>query len=158
MRGFSLPIILSVLWEKSHNKQSLLDFILSAESVIGRSMLRSEYSELRLPGSAAHQRWLQLEFTRDDMLLEHIQAATDALLANDANSTDSLRDRCSTRNDAVPAAMERVACSVALEHLYKKPIRLGRYQYREDGAVRPDCVEVVVREIVDALLYGQSIR
>lgn len=163
VRGYSLPIILSVLWEKSSNKQSLLDFILAAELSMGRSMLRSQYSELRLPGSTAHQQWLQLEFTRDDLLLEQIHTATDVLLGGDVNTKcgDSSLDRCSSAaawaphdDVAVPAALERVACSVALEHLFKRPIRLGRYQYRGDGSARPDCVEVVVREVVDALIYG----
>lgn len=30
---------------------------------------------------------------------------------------------------------------------------IGRYQYK-DGVPRPDCVEVVIREIIDALIYG----
>lgn len=163
VKGYSLSIILSVLWEKSPNKQSLLDFILAAELSMGRSMLRPQYSELRLPGSTAHKQWLQLEFTRDDLLLGQVHAATDVLLGGDSNAmrSSSSLDRCTsaavwTHQDdvAVPAALERVACSVALEHLFKRPIRLGRYQYRGDGAARPDCVEVVVREVVDALIYG----
>ena len=167
VKGYSLSIILSVLWEKSPNKQSLLDFILAAELSMGRSMLRPQYSELRLPGSTAHKEWLQLEFTRDDLLLGQVHAATDVLLGGASNTmrSGSSLDRCPsaavwTHQDdvAVPTALERVACSVALEHLFKKPVRLGRYQYLGDGAARPDCVEVVVREVVDALIYGQSVE
>lgn len=168
LRGYSLPIILGVLWEKSSNKQSLLDFILAAELSMGRSMLRPQYSELRLPGSTAHQQWLQLEFTRDDLQVEQVHAATDVLLRGGdvyTKRSDSSLDRCSdaavwaSHDDvAVPTALERVVCSVALEHLFKRPVRLGRYRYREDGPARPDCVEVVVREVVDALIYGQSVK
>lgn len=50
-------------------------------------------------------------------------------------------------------ALEVLAASYALERSFKTPIKLGRYAYG-DGRPRPDCVEVVVREIFDALIYG----
>jgi hypothetical protein len=56
-------------------------------------------------------------------------------------------------NLSIGQALEHLAASVAYEKAFKIPIKLGKHSYC-DGQEKPDCVEVVLREIMDVLLYG----
>jgi hypothetical protein len=158
----TLPVMMTFLWEKATSKQCLLDYLLAVEKASGQSVLVPEYADLRVEGSIVRNQWLQMQFAETELTAERVGAAT-SVLVGDTNTehfpsvqnvavSNILNQSTST---SIAEALDIVAASYAVEKSFKPPIKLGRYAFL-DGAPRPDCVEVVVREVVDSLIYGTS--
>lgn len=178
---YGLPVTLAYVWEKAKSKQCLLDYILSLESTLQQPVLLPEYADLRQFDSLLRLQWLTSQFTWDETTTHTAHTAAQCLLHNSTTpqppintNTPSTGTVYSTTNATTPMsipsstptstttrstgeALEIVAASYAMERSFKVPIRLGRYAYG-DGRPRPDCVEVVVREIFDTLIYGTSLQ
>ena len=148
-----IPLILRLVWEKAETKTCLLDFLIGIEKGSQSTILKDEYSDLRVAGSAMQQLWLEDKFSLEsDLTTSHIQHASRVLINSylGHQPTPSMSD---DSNLSVGQALEQLAASVAYEKAFKIPIKLGKHSYG-DGQEKPDCVEVVLREIMDVLLYG----
>lgn len=147
-----IPLILRLVWERAENKKCLLDFLIGIEKGSQTTILKDEYSDLRVAGSAMQQLWLEDKFSLEsDLTISHIQRASQVLI----NSYLGHQPMPSTGDDfnlSIGQALEHLAASVAYEKAFKVPIKLGKHSYG-DGQEKPDCVEVVLREIMDVLLY-----
>ena len=137
------PVSLAFLWEKATTKKCLLDFILEFEAASGQSVLLPQYDALRIEGSDMQRDWLQMKFHNNEITSDILKQATHVVFGNTG-----------TGNMSVGEAIEIISASYAMESSFKPPIKLGRYAYL-DGKPRPDCVEIVVREIIDTLIYGK---
>jgi hypothetical protein len=142
----ALTTLLAFLWEKSVTKQCLLDYYLAIERASGVGVLQDTYSDLRVPGSEMHREWIASRFETADLTRQRVETALTGLNTRPQASTDEV--------DSAADALDLVAATYALERSFKAPIKLGRYSYR-GGRPRPDCVEVVVREIIDSLIFGK---
>jgi hypothetical protein len=158
----TLPVMLAFLWEKSTSKQCLLDYIFAVERASGQSVLVPEFADLRIEGSLMRNEWLQTQFTEAELTAERVRTATAVLVGGACKahipsdpSKEASKDAKESGYMSTAEALDIVAASYAVEKSFKPPIKLGRYAYL-DGAPRPDCVEVVVREVVDSLIYGRS--
>jgi hypothetical protein len=149
--------MMAFLWEKSTSKQCLLDYILAVEKASGQSVLDPAYADLRVASSVGRNQWLQMQFTDAELSAERISTATARLqqaYIPGLMGESSVHTEQTTGSMSIAEAIEIVAASYAVEKSFKPPIKLGRYAYL-DGPPRPDCVEVVVREVVDSLIYGK---
>ncbi len=128
------------------SKECLLDFLVAAEIGAQRPLIRDENSELRVATSVARKAWLESEFSAEDMNAANISACAETAfskLASNLNAEDSEFGR----------ALEVITAHIAQKKIFKPPIKLGRYTFK-GGHPKPDCVEVVVREIVESLIFG----
>ena len=137
--------MLQFVWVKANSKQCLLDFLLGIESASQMFILKDEFSDLRSNGSTMQKQWLEDKFSLTDLTFQKVQKATEVLLRGNADS-----DPC------IGQAIECIAASLAYDRAFKPPIKLGRYSYG-DGPEKPDCVEVVIREVMDTLLFGMLV-
>ena len=175
---FTLLTILSYLWETANSKQCLLDFLLSIEQSSGMLLINNEFSFLRDNSSLKRKEWIESKY--DINLLyskEIIQNSVDILqhfILNPGlifyfsmlfvSKYLSLNNNCNNNVGTVsiedqPAyceALELIIVSLLNEKIIKTPLKLGRYSYK-GGQQKPDCVEVVIREILDNIFYGESI-
>jgi hypothetical protein len=129
-----LLLLLRFLWEKSLSKQCLLDFL---ETVHGYHPIFKHNNALE-PGM--RQSFLQARFSRD--VLEDtlgVEAAALRLLSTDV-ALDAAND------------VELVAASLSSANAHKPAIKLSRHGFNK-AEDKPDCVEVVVREMFDLLLF-----
>lgn len=137
-----MSILLSFLWEKSSTKQCLLEYFLAVERTSGTSILQDGYGSLRDPDSEFRSDWLSARFDSADLIPAKASAALRTVQEH-------------PYSEATAEAIDLLAASYALERSFKPPIKLGRYSF-QGGRPRPDCVEVVVREIVDTLIFGMA--
>jgi hypothetical protein len=142
----ALTTLLAFLWEKSVTKQCLLEYYLAIERASGEGVLQDSYSDLRAPGSEVHREWVASRFEAADLTRQRVNVAMTGLNTRPPSPTDEV--------DSAADALDLLAATYALERSFKAPIKLGRYSYR-GGRPRPDCVEVVVREIIDSLIFGK---
>ena len=147
----ALPVVSAFVWEKAKTKQCLLDYLLSIETASGDQLLLPEYNDLRVKDSFMQKEWITSQFAPDFITSDRVRAESPVLLYRYPSTP--LSHTTSTLTQSVGEALEVISASLAMEKCFKSPIKLGRYAYG-DGKARPDCVEVVVREIIDSLIYG----
>jgi hypothetical protein len=133
----SLPIllILRFLWEKAISKQCLLEFY---------TTVNTYHPILHELTSESKSQFLRDRWSRS--ILEDYPAVESAclrLLSPDATAAGK---------DVEGFDIELVAASVSSANAHKPAIKLSRHGYK-NAADKPDCVEVVIREIFDLLLY-----
>ena len=58
---------------------------------------------------------------------------------------------------AFAMALEQLAAGMSAVHAFRTPVRLEKHGYK-GGKEKPDCVEVVVRELIEMLLYDPALR
>ena len=128
-----LLLILRFLWEKSISKQCLLDFL---ETV-------NTYTPIFKDGNLTPEMratFLKARWSRD--ILEDtdlIQAAAIRLFTKEKHQEDT-------------SDVELIAASLSSANAHKPAIKLSRHGYN-NAAEKPDCVEVVIREMFDLLLF-----
>ena len=133
-------LLMRFLWEKALSKDDLLAYLMALHSHF--PVLQSSFAH----DTARHAEWLTSCFAPDELECEA------SLLA----SANALLDR-SLPDDCFAGHVERVAASLSSVHTWRSPIRLQRHAYK-GGREVPDCVEVVVREIIELLLYDPDAR
>jgi hypothetical protein len=155
--GYSLPLLLRLLWEISESKDCLMDYFEGVEqgrASVGDSgvITADKFVELRIQGSAMRKSWVDSSFTDHEISSEHVHSAGMEFLKYlrmdniELNAVDT---------EKFGACFELVCASLAKDRSFKPAVRLGRYSL-DDGPVKPDCVEVVVREVVEGLIFGES--
>lgn len=154
---YSLPIFLGYVWDRANSKNCLLDFLLAVEETSGKSIFSDSWQELREAGSPQQQAWLVDSFRSEDLSPSNVRAAAQCILRyntrNDGRNSNS--DAYLGGEVGLGQSLEVLAASLSMERAFKPSIKLGRYSC-DGGPTRPDCVEVVVREIVEGLLFGMS--
>lgn len=155
--NYGLLTLLQCVWERAASKEDLLRYFQALEVASEVSVFRDDYDR-----SDGFARWLDEKFSSSEVdsdLERSWNIVTQRLSSGDAVD--------------VGRALETIAASLSVQAAFKGAIRQGRYAYSvsmepQDGAdtaslsnpvsipTRPDCVEVVVREIVDNLLFGTS--
>ena len=144
----AMPLLLRFLWQRASSKRDLLDFLLAAEQY--RPVFRDDDgggSAAALRHDADAQRaWCESEFSRDDLADTAPGGAVERAalqLLGGGGGGDAGRD------------LELVAAGLSSAHAFKPVVKLRRHTY--NGADdRADCVEVVVREIVDLLIFDSQ--
>jgi hypothetical protein len=152
--NYVMSLILRLVWEKAESKKCLLEFLIGIEKGSQTTILKDEYSELRVAGSAMQQQWLQDSFSlTNDLTTNRIQKASQVLISSYLGHQPTIPSTGEDLFFSTGQALEHLAASIAYEKAFKNPIKLGKHSYG-NGKEKPDCVEVVLREIVDVLLYG----
>lgn len=157
----ALPVALAFVWEKAKTKQCLLNYLLAIERASESKLLLPAYDDLRISGSSMQKEWISDRFDQDFITPERVKTAgpqwlfPSATWHKESPFTDGLFSTVDKQalSNSPAEALEIISASLAMERSFKPPIKLGRYAYG-DGKARPDCVEVVVREIIDSLIYG----
>ena len=144
---YSLPLFLAFLWERASSRRCLLDFILETEKAAGFPLLSDSYAELRVENSPLQLQWLEERLQPADLTKEKVIEAVELLTSSSSLTLSP--------PDSISSAIEIVCASLARERIFKPAIRLGRCGYK-DGPLRPDCVEVVIREIIESLIFGRN--
>ena len=162
--GYALPLVAAFLWEKAETKRCLLDYIFAMEAACGQQLLLPSYAELRIHDSPMQREWLNVQFAAGDLSSNRVRNAERTFISisggsevesNAVSSQVNFTPKpISPTSSSTGAALDILAASCAMERSFKPPIKLGRYTYG-DGAARPDCVEVVVREIFETLIFGE---
>lgn len=156
---YTLPLITAFVWERAESKACLLgtlipsypshiltpfnqclDFLLSLEASSGRAVLLDEYKELRFDSSVRRE-WLSMSLSPGDIAKDKVHSALSRVMSTEAGIIPQLGE-----------SYEILAASLARERSCKPAIKLGRFSYL-DGPTKPDCVEVVVREVVEGLIF-----
>eukprot|EP01040_Poterioochromonas_malhamensis_P006749 gene6749-7272_t len=146
------------IWEKAKNKEDLLKYLLNVERFSEEEIFHS-HTNLRDGQSSERERWNNSQFTSNDLASKNMQSSFDHLLSGNE------RERFSD-------ALEHVIAAMSLESSTKNSIRPGKYLYSmqqrkfhsefsdrsKNVRMRPDCVEVVIREIIDNLLFDRKIQ
>lgn len=140
--GYGIPIILSYLWDKIISKQCILDFYLSIEKTMGDTIIHSDYSNIRIHDSNQHKSWIESEYIHEDFNETNIYKATELLFMNINNNItnntykynedydNKIINKVNNSNQIFPnmniaVALELLSSSIAIEYLFKKPIKLG---------------------------------
>lgn len=155
----SIPIYMRLVWEKAESKLCLLEFLLAVEESSNKQIISNKYSYLRSENSLLKNQWLNSQMNESHLNQESVDKSLDCILLSFQennkilpldNTTINLNDSC---NSNLSKSLEIVACCLSLTHTLKPAISLSRYSYK-DGDSKPDCVEVVLREIIDYLIFG----
>eukprot|EP00934_Nitzschia_sp_Nitz4_P005038 Nitzschia sp. Nitz4//scaffold36_size144017//76237//78126//NITZ4_003097-RA/size144017-processed-gene-0.48-mRNA-1//1//CDS//3329549489//5028//frame0 len=140
---------LSALWELARTKRDLLDYLLALDMYVqqvtpGSPSIFDDSSELAqalVHDEASRKEWSKSSF--EPSLLDPAEALQDLLSFEHISSYEA--SRC----------LERVCASRAIQHVGQPVVPNGRYSY-DGGDVKPDCVEVSVRELFNLLLWDES--
>lgn len=147
--AYSLPLLLALVWERAVSKACLLEFILELENSSGQTLLLDRYADLRSSESQLRRAWLSGSFDPADLTRSRVESAMATL------SLSRPAEDCQAEAERVGESCEVVVASLARERAFKPALRLGRFRHG-DGPSRADCVEVVVRELLEGLIYGQQ--
>ena len=159
-----VPVFLRYVWERASSRECLRDFLLSLDSHIdcltdeGRHALGSggghggggghpaapPWASSSAAASAADA-WCADVFTPEETSDGAVAAAARRVLA---------RGRADDAH-GFARALEVLAANAADVHAFKPPNVLERHGYR-GAPPRPDCVEMLLREVFDLLLYDPA--
>eukprot|EP00934_Nitzschia_sp_Nitz4_P005116 Nitzschia sp. Nitz4//scaffold22_size323478//247071//248783//NITZ4_000571-RA/size323478-processed-gene-0.114-mRNA-1//-1//CDS//3329543127//5106//frame0 len=139
---------LSALWELARSKRDLLDFLLALDMYIqqvlpGLASIFDDTNEMAC--SLVHDEGSRVEWSNSSFHpseLDPAEAMNDLLAFPDWSSYEA--SRC----------LERVCASRANQHVGQPAVPNGRYAF-DGGEVKPDCVEVIVRELFNLLLWDE---
>ena len=137
----STSLLMRFLWEKARSKNDLLDFLQALHTHV--QVLLPAFAD----ADAAHrQQWLLQSFTAPE--LENEEALLEAAaLVLEPSVSDLQFAHC----------FELLAASCSSIHSFRSAIHLERHSYK-GGKEVPDCVEVVVREILELLTFDSKTR
>jgi hypothetical protein len=131
-------LLMRFLWERARDKDDLLSYLLALHSHV--PVLHPSFAH----DTTLQAQWLKQIFTPDELGCEDtLEAAAEALL--DPTTPDL----------AFAYSFELLAASLSSVHAFRSPIRLQRHSYK-GGKEVPDCVEVVVREILELVLFDAN--
>lgn len=137
-----MPLLLRFLWEKATSKQDLLDFLLSLHQnapLLG--VLDAEFARDKGRQSA----WVEEAFGPDEIEDEGVleQAALSVLHKSISDADFALN-------------FERLGAGMSAVHASRAAVRVERHTYK-GGKEVPDCVEVVLREVIEMLIYDRCV-
>ena len=154
-----LLLVLRFLWEKSHSKRCLLDFLDTVHEY--RPVLRHGKSSTWNPDDL--NTFLTSSIDRKD--LEQTNKIEQAALRLLSTTTlrEILREEGSSPNENTMSSWmssagrdcELVAASLSSAQAHKPAIKMSRHGFN-GGPSKPDCVEVVLREMFDLLLFDST--
>ena len=148
--SLSLPAILQFVWMKAESKRCILDFLLAMELTSSQAFLSDEFSDVRVDGSEMQQSWLDLAFEPEQLTDAYVYEAANYICKYDGRLIDELH------SSKIGYCFEVLTAFLSQGTDVKSPIKLGRYGYL-GGLLKPDCVEVTVREVIDSLIFGNKI-
>jgi hypothetical protein len=159
----ALMMLLQVVWEKAADKAGLLDFILALDEQY--PVLGDGYQSLK------YDTQLRDAFTSSQFELSEMNEAAAGHAAREV-----LQPQC---HQSYALAMELLAVSLSQVHAFKPAIKVEYHSYKgteldcalypslymppppshflTGGKVVADCVEVVVREVLDLLLFNPEV-
>lgn len=161
--NYGLLTMMQCIWEKSSNKRDLWSYFQSLQNVVGDEIFTDSYSAafsgtLDIDSNKQSHSWIQEQFSPQD-IENNLEVSWNSLLSTQFSMA-------STEAKSTACALETLTASLAVQAAFKGAIRQGRYAYYSPRfgstnsvtsrsiPTRPDCVEVVVREIIDNLLFG----
>jgi len=167
-RGMTVPLFLRFVWERAQSKRCLLHFLLALDTHV--AVLRPEWRDaLTAHDGAAAEEWCRSAFVPSETSAAAVEAAAQRILCSE-DSISASRDSISASSSSLPTgsmaassasratcpslarAVEVLAANLGDVHAFKPPNSLERHAVG-GGEARPDCVEMVVRELFDLLLY-----
>jgi len=171
--GYGLAAIAWLVWEKASSKGDLLDYLTELNNHSGLNILTDSAAQA-LGTSQGRNDWIATElFVESELQLPFVQSAIERLLL----SHHKEEDKEENEKPSFGEALEIVAASLSLETSVKPALKLGRYTLSTSSsltnelnpatstaatsatvsmkALKPDCVEVTIREILEAFIYGQ---
>jgi hypothetical protein len=152
---------LAALWQMARTKDDLLEFLLAMEEYGGDGVAaecgiildsRNELSRALRHDVGARQEWARSSFTADEITPDCAHEALDRLVSS--SSHDVVADGSRHDNDS-GRLVEVIAASRAIQHAAQPVVPNGRYGY-DGGRPKSDCVEVVVREVLNIILWDES--
>ena len=176
--GPAVPLFLRFVWERAESKRCLLDFILALDSHV--PCLEPTWRTRLTQDSSCADEWCSSTFSASDTDAASVEAAARCMLPRHAPALRALqRSRSAQHLDPAPqqpqqpslpsqqqpkatAAAPSFAHSLEVlgAHLcdvatFKPPNALERHAFR-GSAPKPDCVEMLLRELFDFLLFRHS--
>lgn len=150
--SLSIPIYLQYVWEKANSRQCLLEFLLNIEKELQQPIIAESVADLRNSSSDLYKNWTNPLDIDERITEEDLKKAVNYLCSI---TNSEMKVKIDHEGMSPGLALEIVAASIAsLKLSIKAPIKLGKYQYL-NGKAKPDCVEVVVRELIEGLIYGK---
>ena len=159
--GMTVPLFLRFVWERAQSKRCLLHFLLALDTHV--AVLRPEWRDiLTARDGAAAEEWCRSAFVPSETSAAAVEVAAQRILCSEdpiSASSSSLPAASMAGSSASRAtcpslarAVEVLAANLGDVHAFKPPNALERHAVG-GGEARPDCVEMVVRELFDLLLY-----
>jgi hypothetical protein len=138
VHSLAMPLMMRFVWEKAHDKSCLLRFLDAVHGLVPGGILMPPMVSC----SNTRAAFIASCFTPEELAPARArEAALRALAAVDRPA------------DATSAeAVEIVAASLSRAHAFKPALAVMRHGY-DCGKDVPDCVEVLLREIFDLLLF-----
>ena len=161
--GPVIPLYLRFVWHRAKTKRGLLDFLLALDS--HTACLVPAWREAVTTDPAAAEGWCRSQFTPSDTNEASVEAAARRILQPPSPEPSPSPPLPPLRPSSPPPAaelsfaraLEILAANLSDVHAFKPPNVLERHAYR-GGAPRPDCVEMLLRETLDLLLYSSESR
>jgi hypothetical protein len=155
----TISMYLYVIWTKAYTKSCLLDYIISFENASNHNIISPLWSDIRVANSEAQIKWLtsQSDMLNDDSTSHQVNNICTAM-----NDIITYLAGCNQYNDVTKTShflsqLEYMTVYFSLLNKYKASYILGKYKPSSKIAqVKSDCVEVVIREIIDYLIYGNN--
>ena len=103
--------------------------------------------------SVAREEWSNARFSEDETDSQSIHSAMDLLMDNGVFGATTIPTQ--QEDSTIARALELVCCAASRRERAKPVVPNGYYGY-DGGKVKPDCVEVAVRELIDLLLWNEE--
>ena len=139
-RGMCVPLFLQCVWERAESKRCILDFLLALDEHVG--CLEPRWRDAFETDAGAVQEWCAETFKPGDTDESAVEMAARRVLHH--QRAQGL--------EPFAHAVEVVAANLCDVHAFKPPNVLERHGY-QGGEPRPDCVEMLLRELFDMLLF-----
>lgn len=173
LNGFGFAAIAWLVWEKASSKAELLEYLTALNKYSEIDMF-TESAANSLGTESGRNGWIEESFIESELGLNTIQVAIERLLQS-PHQQQSDKNKLQHQHElSFGQALEVVAASLSLETSVKPTLKLGRYTFTSIStdsivpkttpnvtvsasmkALKPDCVEVTIREILEALIYGR---
>lgn len=167
--GCGSLLLLSYVWGKCQSKADILSFYRGVErmsgiEVIAQRDLLLDFNKPTADPNSELNLWLAKTYTSSELTSASIQEALQNILAYCRISHNRYQQKLDLAQ--IASSLDLIAASLSIERAVKPVVELGRYapsavSSATDGdnhrgaALKPDCVEVVLRELCDALLFGK---
>ena len=143
----SIPLFLRCVWERAESKKCLLDFLVALDDHVG--CLTPHWRNMLTTDTAAADAWCESHFDPIDTDETAVAAAAMRVLRPFDCSGDANEKMSYARS------LEILAANLSEVHAFKPPNILERHSY-QGGESKPDCVEMLLRELFDLLLYNPA--
>jgi hypothetical protein len=154
---FSVAPWLAGLWEISQTKEDLLEYLLALDESYNGTVLDDSIELVQAIKSndlSAKQEWTSSSFKAYELTSEKVYEYLDELLRIWSTPSSMFSNKFEEQKQTA-ALIELICASQSIQYGSKPIVPNSRYGY-DDGDEKPDCVEVLVREIFDLLLWDDS--